>query len=221
MTSIQHPHPEPFSTTGPVSSSPVSSGPGRADDPAGVESVVFDPALHAAAVAERLPGAPVIAPGWWSTVTCPEDPRALELRHIPDLPARDSVRITELLAEVVAAGGACVGEAWEVLALWGLGSSPPAAAAGEAVMILVARAAEADVAAGSPTMPWVSERTRARLGDLLGRQAAVGGRSRPRCWGAADGWSPVAPSRPDAWRTVRIRNIGGCGTSLLAATMFT
>ena len=109
---------------------------------------MFDPALHAAAVAERGPGAPVMAPGWWSSVTCPEDPRALELRHIPDLPARDAARITGLFAEVVDAGGGCVGEAWEVLSLWELGTSPSAAAAGQAVMILVARAAEADVAAG-------------------------------------------------------------------------
>ena len=95
-----------------------------------VELAVFDPALRAAAVAERGPGAPVMAPDWWSSVTYPEDPRALELRHIPDLPARDAARISELFAEVVDAGGECEGDAWEVLSLWELGTSSSAAVPG-------------------------------------------------------------------------------------------
>jgi len=161
MTSIQHPHPDPSSSTG-----PISSGPDRPDDP--VELAVFDPALHAAAVAERLPGAPVMAAGWWAAVTAPEDPRALELRHIPNLPAADAARISTLFAEVaelVEAGRACEGEAWEVLSLCELGNSPAAAAAGEAVLILISRGAVADVAGG---MVSVSLRTQAWLADLLG-----------------------------------------------------
>ena len=74
-------------------------------------------------------------------------PRGLELRHLRGLPAADATRIRELFAEVVDAGGACQGDAWEVLHLWRLGSSPSAVAAANAVMILVCRAVEAELAA--------------------------------------------------------------------------
>ena len=117
---------------------------------AGGEFAPFDGALHAAAVREAaaMPeGAPLMAAGGWSAVLAPEDPRALELRHLRGLPAADAARIRELFAEVVDAGGACQGDAWEVLHLWRLGSSPSAVAAANAVMILVCRAVEAELAA--------------------------------------------------------------------------
>lgn len=130
-----------------------------------------DPALRAAALAERAAGTPLLMPaGWWSAVMAPEDPRTLELRHLPDVPAADATRVRELFAEVVDAGGGCEGDAWEVLSLWELGCSPSAAAAANAVMMLVCRAAEADEAAGHPTMPWwIKDGIPACVRDLLDR----------------------------------------------------
>lgn len=131
---------------------------------------MFDPALRAAALAERAADTSVVmAAAWWATVVAPEDPRALELRHIPDLPAADAARVRELFGEVVDAGGACEGDAWEVLSLWELGSSPAAAAAANAVTILVCRATEADEAVGHPAMPWwIKGSVPACVRDLLG-----------------------------------------------------
>ena len=129
----------------------------RPDPDPDLELAPFDPALHAAALRAQQPAAPVMAAGWWESVVCPEEPRALELRHIPGLPAADAARLAELFAEVVDAGGPShaggARASWEVLALWQLGSSPSAAAAREATMILSAREAEAEERAGSLELP--------------------------------------------------------------------
>ena len=138
------------------------------------ELAVFDPFLHAASLAGRQPAAPVMAPGWWASVGAPQDPRVLELRHIPGLSARDAGRVRALFAEVVDAGGACAGEAWDVLAAWQLGCSASAAAS-QAATILTLREVEAEQAAGTlPVPPGFEERAESYIRGLLEDRARGG-----------------------------------------------
>lgn len=162
MNNNQHPRP----AEQPPAADPAAGGLGAA---------VFDPFLHAASLAGRQPAAPVMAPGWWESVVAPEDPRALELRHIPNLSARDAARVRALFAEVVDAGGRCAGQAWEVLAAWQLGCSAAAAAASEAATILTLREVEAEATAGTLRVPpGFDERAETYVRGLLEDRARGG-----------------------------------------------